>query len=268
MGQYQLGVIGSGTMAEVILRGALVANVIHHNTVIATDPRFPRRQLFTRELGVASVEDNKLAAACPYVLLAVKPQQMAEVLGGIADAVSPETTIISIAAGVKTAFIRGRLGGKGRVVRVMPNTPLLAGAGVSALAAGEGASASDLDWPERLFGACGKTVRVEESSMDAVTAVSGSGPAYVFYLVEAMIEAGVAEGLDRDVATELAVQTCVGAGRLLAKTGETPQVLRARVTSPNGTTQAAIESMDGAGVFEAVVAAVRRAAERSRELGK
>jgi len=262
-----LGVIGAGNMAEALLRGAIAANVIDCNAVIASDPDFPRRQLFTRELGVTTSEDNSAAAAAPRVLLAVKPQVMGRVLEGIAQAVRPDATVISIAAGIRTDFIAGKLAGRGRIIRVMPNTPMLVGAGVSALCKGAGATDADLAWAERLFTACGKTVRVDEPMIDVVTAVSGSGPAYFFYLIEAMVAAGVAEGLDPDVALQLAVQTCRGASELLTRSDDGPEVLRARVTSPGGTTQAAVEALDAAGVKGALVAAVRRAAERSRELG-
>ena len=138
---------------------------------------------------------------------------------------------------------------------------------MSALAAGPRATAGDVDWAEKLFASCGRTVRVEETLMDAVTAVSGSGPAYLFYLVEAMIEAGAAEGLPRETAATLAAQACLGAARMVLESGESPQTLRARVTSPGGTTQRAIETMESAGVKDALVQAIRAAAARSRELG-
>ena len=268
MTKRELGVIGAGNMAEALLRGALSANVIGHNAVVASDPQFARRQLFTSELGITCVEDNAIPATCRRVLLAVKPQVMAEVLEGIAEVVRPEATVISIAAGVRTEFIHGKLRGKGRIVRVMPNTPMLVGAGISALCKGPGAADADLAWAERLLAACGKTVRVDEPMIDVVTAVSGSGPAYFFYLIEAMAAAAAAEGMERDTALQLAVQTCLGAAKLLLSTAESPEVLRAKVTSPGGTTQAAIESMESAGVRDALIAAVRRAAERSREMGR
>ncbi len=255
-------------MAEALLRGVISANLVGHNAVVVSDPQFSRRQFFTRELGVTTEPDNNIPAHCPRIILAVKPQIMAEVLDGIAGAVNPDATIISIAAGIRSQFISDHLGGKGRIVRVMPNTPMLVGTGVSAVAAGPGADDADLAWAEKLFAACGKTVRVAEELIDAVIAVSGSGPAYFFYLIEAMVAAGVAEGLDRDMASALAIQTCRGAGELLTRTGDPPEVLRARVTSPGGTTQAAVESMDSAGVKDALIAAFRTAAERSRELGK
>ncbi|MHC4982479.1 MAG: pyrroline-5-carboxylate reductase [Planctomycetota bacterium] len=268
MAGYELGVIGAGNMAEAVLRGVLANNVLPHGTIVASDPMFKRRQNMTNNLGVSCVEDNLVPAACPRVLLAVKPQIIGEVLAGIAEAVGAETTVISIAAGVTSQFIDEHLAGRGRIVRVMPNTPMLVGAGTSAIARGPRAGDEEIKWTERLFSACGKTVVVAEELMDAVTAVSGSGPAYFFYFIEAMIEAGVAEGLDRDVAADLAAQTCAGAAKLMAETAERPEVLRARVTSPGGTTQAAIKTLDDAGVRDALIRAVRAAAERSRELGR
>ena len=267
MHHYQVGVVGAGNMAEALLRGALSANVIDHKSVVAADPAIARRQLFTRELGVTCVDDNCLPGACPRVLLAVKPQVIPAVLKSIAQVVQPEATVVSIAAGVRTQFISDGLGGKGRIVRVMPNTPMLVGAGISALAGGPGAGEAELAWAEKLFAAAGKTVRVEEAMMDAVTALSGSGPAYFFYLIEAMIAAAVAEGMDEDTAAELAVQTCVGSARLLTETRQAPRVLRAKVTSPGGTTQAAVESLDADGADQTIIRAVRAAAKRSRQLG-
>ena len=268
MAEYELGVIGAGNMAEAILRSVLGGNVLLHSAIVASDAKLERRQQITNGVGVKCVADNLIPAACPRVLLAVKPQVMGEVLDGIAPAVRPDATVISIAAGVTSRFIDVRLGGRGRIVRVMPNTAMLVGAGVSAVAAGPRAGEEDIRWAQRLFGASGKTVVVAEDLMDAVTAVSGSGPAYFFYLIEAMIEAGVAEGLDAEVAAELAAQTCAGAAKLLAETAERPSVLRARVTSPGGTTQAAIQMLEAAGVKQKLIEAIRAAARRSRELGR
>jgi len=267
MSDYEFGVIGAGNMAEAILRGLIAGNFMSRNGVVASDPVFKRRQHVTSEVGVTCVEDNRLPAACPNVLLAVKPQMMGEVLEGVAPVVRDDATVVSIAAGITTAMIDARLGGKGRIVRVMPNTPMLVGAGISAIAAGPRADEKDLRWTGRLFAACGQTVTVTEDQMDAVTAVSGSGPAYFFYLIEAMTAAGTAEGLDADVAAKLATETCAGAAALLARTGEPPEGLRARVTSPGGTTQRAIETMEDAGVKRHLINAIRAAAARSRELG-
>jgi len=267
MDHYQVGVIGAGNMAEALLRGALSANVIDHKSVVASDPLLPRRQLFTRELGITCVDDNCTPGACPHVALAVKPQVMPAVLDSISEVVRPDAVVVTIAAGVRTQFISDKLAGKGRIVRVMPNTPMLVGSGISALAGGPRASEAELVWTQKLFAACGKTVRVDEAMMDAVTALSGSGPAYFFYLIEAMIAAALAEGMDEDTATELAVQTFVGAAKLLTDTNQAPRVLRAKVTSPGGTTQAAIESLDADGADQAIIRAVRAAAKRSKELG-
>ena len=212
--------------------------------------------------------DNSEPGACPYVLLAVKPQVMKDALEQIAPFVTDETTVISIAAGVTTAFMDKILGGRGRIVRVMPNTPMFVGWGVSALAAGPRATADDIQWTQKILAASGRTVVVEESMIDAVTAVSGSGPAYFFYLIEAMTAAGVAEGLDPEVAELLAVETCIGSGQLLHQTQKPPTLLRKQVTTPGGTTAAALDVMQKSGVQEILTEAVRAAAERSRELGK
>ena len=268
MANYQLGVIGAGQMAEALLRGVVAAGVLARTDIVAADPDAKRRQVFTSELGIDCRSDNSVPAACPRVLLAVKPQMLADVLAGIAPHVRPDALVLSIAAGMRTSWIHEKLGDKGRILRIMPNTPMLIGRGASALSLGPAATAKDLAWADRLFAACGTTVHVAEPMLDAVTAVSGSGPAYFFYLVEALVAAGSAEGLAPDVALRLAVETCRGAGELLARTGEKPEILRARVTSPKGTTQAALDAMEAAGVKAALVAAIRKAAERSRELGK
>ena len=267
-GRIELSIVGAGNMAEALLRGALSAGVLDREGVLVSDPQRQRRELFVRELGVRALDDNRAVADAPRLLLAVKPQTIATVLEEMSPLIWADALIVTIAAGIRTSFLASRLDGRGRIVRVMPNTPMLVGAGTSAICPGPGATDADLDWVEKLFAACGRTVRVEEEMMDAVTAVSGSGPAYFFYLVETMVAAGVAEGLSEAVAMQLAVETCRGAGELLARSRQRPEALRAKVTSPGGTTQAAIESMESAGVRAALVAAIRRAAERSRELGK
>ena len=268
MAEYQLGVIGAGNMAEALLGGVIRGNVLPHSAIIVSDVIFQRRQLFTQSLGIMAVDDNLAAAACPHVLLAVKPQVMGQVLDEIAGAVAPDAVVISIAAGITTSHIDQRLGGRGRIVRVMPNTPMLVGQGMSALAAGPRAAPDDIRWAQKLLAAGGQTCVVDEEQMDAVTAVSASGPAYFFYLIEAMIAAGAAEGLDADTAARLARQTCAGAAKLLIESDEPPEGLRARVTSPGGTTQRAVETLDDAGVKDSLIKAIRAAAQRSRELGE
>ena len=267
MSDYQLGSVGAGNMAEAILRSVVRSGLLNALDVIASDISAERGQFLATELGIAATTDNEKPAACPRVLLAVKPQTIDGVLEEIAPAIDADAIVISIAAGISTAWIDASLGGRGHVVRVMPNTPMLVGAGISAVAPGPRATDEDVEWTRKLFAASGQALVVDEAMMDAVTAVSGSGPAYFFYLVEAMIAAGIAEGLPEEVARELAVSTCAGAGKMLLETGEAPEVLRDRVTSPGGTTERAVEILDTAGVKDTFTKAIRAAAERSRELG-
>ncbi len=265
---YELGVIGAGNMAMAILRGVVKSGCLQRDSIVAYDPVVTREQMLAIELGILCARDNSMTGSCPHVLIAVKPNIVPDVLDEIKPIVKEDSTIISIAAGVTTAFIDERLDGKGRIVRVMPNTPMLVGSGMSAIAAGPRATNEDVHWTQRLFSASGLTVVMKEDLMDAVTAVSGSGPAYFFYLIEAMTAAGVAEGIDPEVAEMLATRTCIGAGQLLAETRKSPEDLRRQVTTPGGTTERALTTMDGAGMKETLVEAVRAAAERSRELGK
>jgi len=266
MAKYALGVIGAGNMAEALLKGAIAAGAVAAEKIVASDPSAQRREVMTR-MGIKAVGDNLTPATCPMVLLAVKPQVLAAVLEEISPAVDRDAVVVSIAAGITTSLIDQKLRRKGRIVRVMPNTPMLVLAGASALCRGPRATDDDVARVQKLFAASGWTVVVDEAAMDAVTAVSGSGPAYFFYLIEAMIEAGIAEGLDEPTAAELAGQTCAGAAKLLRQTGRPARDLRAEVTSPGGTTQRAIETMEAAGVKQTLVKAIRAAAERSRQLG-
>ncbi len=268
MAGYELGVIGAGNMAEAVIRGAIGGGFLRADSIIASEPLASRRETLERELGIACVENNAAAACCPHVLLAVKPQVVQQALEATAETIRPDAVVISIAAGIATKLLDRWLQGRGKIIRVMPNTPMLAGAGMSAISPGPRTGESELRWTEKLFAASGKTIFVDERHMDAVTAVSGSGPAYFFYVIEAMIEAAVAEGMDAETAIGLAVQTCAGAAKLLSESGETPKTLRKKVTSPGGTTQRAIETMESAGVMDAIIQAVRAAAARSRELGR
>jgi len=265
--RWDLGFIGAGNMAEALCRGVISAGLFPAERIAAGDPSEARRRLFAETLGVHALDDNAAVVnGSPTVVLAVKPQAMDDVLAEIGPLLGPERRVISIAAGVRIGRIESACRPGCRVVRTMPNTPLLVGAGMSALAAGTHATSDDLEAAARLFRCAGEAVIVDEAALDAVTAVSGSGPAYFFYLVEAMTEAGVAEGLERDLAAKLAAQTLLGAGRLLVESPHDAAELRRRVTSPGGTTEAALGVMREKGVREALVAAVRRAAERSREL--
>jgi pyrroline-5-carboxylate reductase len=265
---YELGVIGGGNMAEAILGAAVRSGFLPAGKIVVSDPVAARREKLARELGVTCVEANNTPMSCPRVLLAVKPQVMGDMLDADAKKLLDDALVITIAAGLSTAFFDGKFAGRGRIVRVMPNTPMLVGEGASAVCAGPRATKDDVAWTRELFTRGGGLgVVVEEKLMDAVTAVSGSGPAYFFYFIEAMVQAGVKEGLAPETALRLATQTCTGAAKLLAQTGEDPAELRRRVTSPGGTTQRAIETMDAADVKGKIIAALHACAERSRELG-
>ena len=259
--------IGAGNMGEALIRGLLAGRAVVPSQIIATDVRAERRDFLAKTFGVRAMDDNLQAVtAADIVVLAVKPQQVGEVLAGFKPAMSNKKLVISIAAGVTTARIERELGEGTHVMRVMPNTPALVGAGAAAVAKGAHATDGDLAAAESILGAVGICVRVEEKFIDAVTALSGSGPAYVYYVIEAMIQAGVAAGLDEDLAKKLAMQTVYGAAKLLVESGEEPESLRRKVTSPGGTTAAALSVLmapDGLEklMTDAVAAAKRRAQE-------
>jgi len=265
----QLGFLGAGNMAEAICRGLLAKGVVAKEQILAADPSDARRKVFG-DLGVETTTDNAaLAARCGAIVLAVKPQHMADALAPMKGTVAAEHLLVSIAAGISTGWLEGQFAPAAvRVVRVMPNTPMLAGAGMSALCKGARATDADLRFARTLFDAAGRTVLVEERLMDAVTAVSGSGPAYFFYFVEALTIGGVEAGLPEAQAAELAKATLLGAAKLLAESPDPPAELRRKVTSPGGTTEAALKSMADGGVLEQIVWAVQAAARRSKELGK
>jgi pyrroline-5-carboxylate reductase len=269
MARYELGIIGAGNMAEAIARGVLRARLFRADQLIAADLAPARRELFTRELGATAVESNEeVARQSRILLLSVKPQQMAQALAGIGAALDPAALVISIAAGVRSASIEKHLGGgrAWRVVRVMPNTPMLVGDGMSALAPGSHATPQDLASARRIFQSAGAVLEVGEDKMDAVTALSGSGPAYVFYLAEHMIAAGVAMGFSPDQARQLAIRTVAGAAKMLDGSNESPQELRRKVTSPGGTTQAAITHLESKEFGPTLVEAIKTAERRGREL--
>lgn len=265
----ELAIIGAGNMAEAIARGVLRNKIIPSSAMTAADPSSARRELFTRDLGIRSVENAADAArGAKIVLLSVKPQSMADVLQSLATVIDTNTLIVSIAAGISTDFIAKHLGDKPwRIVRVMPNTPMLIGEGMSAISAGMNASASDLSRVRQLFESAGKVIEVDEDKMNAVTAMSGSGPAYFFLLIEHMIRAGEALGLTTEQSATLAKQTALGAAKLLATSEDTPAELRRKVTSPGGTTHAAITHMESNGLPQIIVDAITAAERRGKELG-
>ncbi len=268
-----IGFIGAGNMAEAIARGLLRSALYQPDEIRASDPNPDRRRLFNDDLGITCKGDSQEGAAESDILvLAVKPFIMADALKQIAGKLKPDVLLISIAAGISCKFIEETLGSAStptpRVIRVMPNTPMLAGKGMSALARGTHASNQDLVTAERIFAAAGKTVRVDENMLDAVTALSGSGPAYVFFLTESLTQAGIAAGLTEAQAAQLARETVIGAAALLEQSKETPAELRRKVTTPNGTTQAAIETLQAGDLAGLMTKAVAAAAKRSKELGK
>ncbi|MFH0939828.1 MAG: pyrroline-5-carboxylate reductase [Planctomycetota bacterium] len=265
-----LGLLGAGNMAEALARGVLNADVISTERIIVSDVSAERRDFFAVNLGIRTTADNvEVVKVSDLVVLCVKPQQIDELLKQIAHAIRPDVQVIaSICAGISTARLEKLLPKGARVVRVMPNMSMLVGLGASGLCGGSQAQSSDIALVRALFSSASLTIQVEEKLMDAVTGLSGSGPAYLFYLVEAMMDAGVAEGFTKEQALALAARTVLGAARMLEETGLAPEELRRRVTSPNGTTQAAIERLDADGVKAKIIAAIQRSAERSRELSR
>ncbi|MDQ1258005.1 MAG: pyrroline-5-carboxylate reductase [Candidatus Hydrogenedentes bacterium] len=263
-----LGFLGYGNMGGAILRGLIGAGTLDpaHAAVFDVDADKCRD---AAALGVAvSASPADLAARSDTLMLAVKPQTMNDALAQLKQGFRPDTLVVSIAAGISMSFLRARLVDAIRVVRVMPNTPALVGAGAAGIALSDNCTEADAETARTIFEAIGIAVMTPESSIDAVTALSGSGPAYFFYMTECLVRAAVAEGLSEEQATRLAAQTLLGAGKLLAESGEPAAVLRERVTSKGGTTAAALDAFrarDFSGVIEAGVAA---AAARSRELGQ
>lgn len=266
-----LAVIGGGNMAQAIVRGALDAGILRPGEVVVVEPDVGKREIFAAWQVRATASHHEalasLLAVRPTILLAIKPQ----VLPGAAEQLRDHlpgagSIVISILAGTHTRAIRAALGA-GSVVRAMPNTAARVRQSITAIAAGDDASAEDLAGAERLLGALGPTVRIDESLMDAFTALSGSGPAYVFYLAEAMIRAGVSMGFEPEIADRAVRQTIAGAAALLqASAGSPPAELRAAVTSKGGTTEAAIKVLDDRAVMQAVIDALARGRDRAREL--
>ena len=260
--RQRLLIVGGGRMGEALLGGLLAAGRSPEELAVVEVSASARERLAATYDGVAVLER---AEAAGEALLAVKPDVVAGAARAAAEAGC--TRILSVAAGITTGAIEAAAGSGVRVVRAMPNTPALIGAGAAAICAGSAADDDDLAWAEEVLGAVGVVVRVPEKALDAVTGLSGSGPAYVFLVAEALAEAGVLNGLPRDTAETLAFQTLLGAARLLADSGDGPAALRAAVTSPGGTTAAGLHALEAHGVRAAFLDAVTAATERSRALG-
>jgi len=267
---YEIGVIGAGNAAEGIIHGVLRNSILLEDRIIASDPSPQRRQVFSERFHIATTDDNRLLVSASYRRgLAVTPPQYTQTIAAFADLVRSEHLVVSIMAGVSTASLEAAFThAPVRVVRVMPNLASHVGAGMAGVCPGRHASEADLLRAQRIFDAGGKSVHIaDEALMDAVTALSGTGPAYYYFFTEALIEAGKRIGLSPQYANLLARQTALGAARMMLETGEPPDALRAKVTSPGGTTAAAIASFDERRVFEAIIAGVEAAFRRSRELG-
>jgi len=265
----KIAFLGSGNMAEAIVKGLLAAGTAAAAEIVCAEPRAERRDELRARHGVTVTTSNLEAVRqAQVIVLSVKPQVMDALLDEIAPEVGPSKLVVSIAAGVPIATIAGRLGAGARIIRTMPNTPALVGEGATALARGSHATEADLSEAVALFEAVGTAVVVDENLLDAVTGVSGSGPAFVFLAVEALADGGVKMGLPRPIALTLAAQTVAGAGRLVLETGEHPGKLKDQVTSPAGTTIAGVHALEAAGFRAALIAAVEAATKRSRELGQ
>ncbi len=266
-----IGFIGSGNMAEALIKGIITADLYKSENILVSDIRQERLDFLAKEYRVQPVEENaSLAQKVSILVLSVKPQNMAEALASIKDAIRQETLVISIAAGIRTAKIAAALGDIA-IVRVMPNTPALIGEGASALFANDKAKPI-LEKAKSIFSAVGKAVVVDDEGLiDAVTALSGSGPAYYFLLMEEMIKAACQLGLPEDVAKDLVLQTAKGAGLLAVeadKNGENPAELRKKVTSPGGTTEAALKVFAEGKFGPLITAAIKKAHDRSQQLSK
>jgi pyrroline-5-carboxylate reductase len=264
---WRWGFIGAGKMATALIRGMIRAGTARVDTVLASDPLESARAALAAETGVAVVESNvRVAHKSDVLVLAVKPQSMPHVLEHLRHVVTPDHLVISIAAGVSLATLAAGLGSDRRLARVMPNTPALLGEGAAGYCLGPNARESDEAIVRACFEAVGRAFRVSESLLDAVTGLSGSGPAFVYVIIEALSDGGVRMGLPRDIATALAAQTVLGAAKMVLETGQHTGVLKDQVTSPGGTTIAGLHALERGGLRAALIDAVEAATHRSAEL--
>lgn len=267
--QLKIGFLGAGKMAGALASGFVNARLVKANQLIAADPFETARKQFTIGTGAKTVATNLEAAKAANVLiLATKPDQVAAALAEISSAFTKKHLLISIAAGVTLAKLEAALPAGARVIRVMPNTPALVGAGASGFALGKNATAADGELARKLLSAVGLALPVKESLLDAVTGLSGSGPAYVYQFIEALSDGGVAAGLPRDIATKLAAQTVLGGAKMVLETGQHPGTLKDQVASPGGTTIEGIHELEKGKLRATVMSAVRAATEKSKKLGQ
>lgn len=267
MSERRIGFVGGGNIANAIIRGALASAALQPGRVRISDVSEDLLARRAREHGITTTTSNsELVEWADVIVFAVKPQVLGAVLAGCADAVSTDSLVISVAAGVPTHFYEAKLRAGARVVRAMPNTPALALAAATAIAPGAHATDEDLAEAKALFDSVGRTVKLSESHMDAVTGLSGSGPAYVMLMIEALADGGVNVGLPRDTALLLAAQTVYGSAKLLLELGEHPGRMKDMVTSPGGTTIAGVRALERGGLRHALMDAVEAATQRGREL--
>ncbi len=264
-----IGFLGTGNMAEAIIRGLLRGGDLEAQRIGASAPRAERRDELQKKYGIWTTADN--AALCErsdVLVLSVKPQIMRKVLEQVGAKIKKDTLVISVAAGVPVSAIESRLPAGARVIRTMPNTPALVDAGATAIARGTHATDADEALAKQIFDAVGISVVLDESQLDAVTGLSGSGPAYVFLMLEALADAGVKVGLSRRISQQLAAQTVLGSAKLLLETNEHPGKLKDMVTSPGGTAIAGLHTLEAGGMRTTLMDAVEAATKRSRELGQ
>lgn len=261
-----LGFLGAGKMATALARGFVASGQATAAAVVASDPVAAAREAFARETGGRALESNaEVATAARLLFVAVKPDQLVDVLGSLVGVLGPGHLVVSIAAGVPLSKIEAAAHGA-RCIRVMPNTPALVGASASAFAVGSGATREDAARVQSLLSSVGVALEVKEKLLDAVTGLSGSGPAYGFMMIEALADGGVAAGLPRDVAQRLAAQTLLGAARMVLETGQHPGALKDAVCSPGGTTIEAVHELEKAGLRAALIGAVRAASDKARRM--
>ena len=263
----RIAVLGAGKMGGILLQAFLRSGLFTREQIAATVAHDLRAEALTEQLGLAVITDNRAAASlADIVLLAVKPTQVIQLVHEIKDGLKPDALLLSIAASVKTSAIEDAAGGSRAVIRAMPNTPAMLGAGITALCRGRFVTDAQLALAEKMFSTVGRSVVVDERHMDAVTGLSGSGPAFLYIILESLAEAGVNVGLPREIATQLAAQTAYGAAKMVLETGSHPALLKDEVTTPAGCTVDGILELEEGGLRVTLIKAVKRATERAREL--
>ena len=268
MASLAIGFLGAGKMATALARGFLNAGLATPDQICASDPYEAARDAFAKETGgKATASNSEVVAAAEILFIAVKPGQVAAVLNELRDVITSKHLVVSIAAGVTLEKLETAAPAGTRVIRVMPNTPALVGASASAYARGAHAGRTDADLAQKLLGSVGIALEVPEKLLDAVTGLSGSGPAYGFLMIEALADGGVAAGLPRDIAQRLAAQTLLGAAKMVLETGQHPGALKDAVCSPGGTTIEGVHELEKGGLRATLMSAVRAAADKAKKLG-